>query len=99
MKKSEFEKIMEESSFDKAMEQLYEENNSVTTYESLKDFIIKCINKDNDWLALFVLYTVYYSEGDSEWYYYDYCAGSTCTPQQLNNIDDVEQYIGFDEED
>ena len=98
MKRSEFEKIMKESSFDDAMEQLYEEKDCVTTYEILKDFIIKCINKDNNWWALFVLNAVYNSKGDSDWYYYDYCAGITCTPQCLNDIEDVERYIGFDGE-
>lgn len=98
MKRSEFEKIMEESSFYGAMQQLWSEKDCVTTYEILKDFIIKCIDKDNNGLALFILYAVYNSEGDSDWYYYDYCAGTTCTPRCLNNIEDVEQYIGFDEE-
>lgn len=98
MKRSEFEKIMEETSFDEAMGYLCEENDCITTYEILKDFIIKCIDEDNNSLALFILDAVYNSEGDSDWYYYDYCAGTTCTPRRLNNIEDVEQYIGFDEE-
>lgn len=98
MKKSEFEKIMEEHSFDGAMQQLWEEKDCVTTYEILKDFIIKCIKEDANMLALHTLNAVYNSEGDSDWFYYDYCAGTTCTPQCLNNIEDVEQYIGFDKE-
>lgn len=98
MKRSEFEKIVEESSFDDAMALLYEEQNCVTTYEALKYFVIKNIKEDENMLALHIWNAVYNSEGDSDWYYYDYCAGTTCTPQCLNDIDDVEQYIGFDEE-
>lgn len=98
MKRSEFEKIMEESSFDDAMALLYEESDTVTTYETLKCFVIQNIEEDNNMLALHIWNAVYNSEGDSDWYYYDYCAGTTCTPRRLNNIEDVEQYIGFDEE-
>ena len=98
MKKSEFEKIEEEASFDDAMDQLYGENNCVTTYEALKGFVIQNIEEDCNMLALHIWNAVYNSEGDSDWYYYDYCAGTTCTPRCLNCIEDVEQYIGFDKE-
>lgn len=98
MRRSEFEKIMEESSFDDAMALLYEESDTVTTYESLKCFVIQNIEEDNNMLALHIWNAVYDSKGCSDWYYYDYSAGTTCTPQCLNNIEDVEQYIGFDEE-
>lgn len=100
MKRSEFKKIAEESSFNDAMALLYEESDTVTItfYEALKCFVIQKIEEDNNMLALHIWNAVYNSKGNSDWYYYDYCAGTTCTPQQLNNIDDVEQYIGFDEE-
>ena len=98
MKRREFEKISEESSFDDAMELLYKERDTVTTYEALKCFVIQNIEKDNNMLALHIWNAVYNSKGDSDWYYYDYCAGTFCTPQCLNNIEDVEEYIGFDEE-
>lgn len=47
-------------------------------------------------LALHIWNAVYNSDGDSEWYYYDYTAGTTCTPVCLNTVEDVETYIGFD---
>ena len=84
--------------FDKAMELLYEECNELTDYEALKKYIIKNINDDNNMLALHLLSAIYNSDGDSDWYYYDYTAGTLCTPVCLNNVDDVEQYIGFDKE-
>lgn len=98
MKRSEFKKIAEESSFDDAMQQLWDEKNCVTTYTTLKCFVIQKINEDNNMLALHILNAVYNSKGDSDWYYYDYCAGTTCTPRCLNDIEDVERYIGFDGE-
>lgn len=99
MKRSEFEKIMEESSFDDAMEHFWGEKNCVTTYEALKSFVIQKIKEDYYRVALHIWNAIYDSKGDSDWFYYDYCAGTTCVPAQLNNIDDVEQYIGFDKED
>lgn len=98
MKRSEFEKIVEESSFDDAMELVYEESDTVTTYEALRCFVNQNITEDNNMLALHIWKAIYNSKSDSDWYYYDYYAGTTCTPRCLNNIEDVEQYIGFDEE-
>lgn len=88
----------ESMDFDKAMELLYEECNELTDYEALKKYIIKNINDDSNMLALHLLSAIYNSDGDSDWYYYDYTAGTLCTPVCLNNVDDVEQYIGFDKE-
>ena len=88
----------ESMDFDKAMELLYEECNELTDNEALKKYIIKNINDDNNMLALHLLSAIYNSDGDSDWYYYDYTAGTLCTPVCLNNVDDVEQYIGFDKE-
>lgn len=88
----------ESMDFDKAMELLYEECNELTDYETLKKYIIKNINDDSNMLALHLLSAIYNSDGDSDWYYYDYTAGTLCTPVCLNNVDDVEQYIGFDKE-
>lgn len=99
MTRKQFEKIREEQSFDNAMEALYEENNFVTDYETLKQFMITALENENNGLALHILQAVYESEGDSDWYYYDYTAGTTCTPVCLNDIDDVESFIGFDDEE
>ncbi len=88
----------ESMDFNEAMELLYEECNELTDYETLKGYIIKNINDDNNMFALHLLSAIYNSDGDSDWYYYDYTAGTCCTPVCLNNVDDVEQYIGFDKE-
>lgn len=91
-------KEFESMNFDEAMEILYEESDMVTDYEMLKEYIIKNIQEDSNMLALHLLEAIYNSEGDSDWYYYDYTAGTTCTPVCLNDVDDVESFIGFDKE-
>lgn len=88
----------ESMDFDEAMEQICKNSNEITTYEILKDFIIHNLNEDNNGLALHILSAIYNSDGDSDWYYYDYTAGTTCTPICLNDADDVESFIGFDKE-
>lgn len=98
MTKQEFQLIQEEEGFNTAMEELFENAYGVTTYEMLKDYIIDCLKNDYNMLALHILESIYNSEGDSDWYYYDYTAGTTCTPRCLNNIEDIEEYIGFDKE-
>ena len=98
MTRKEFEIIEEEQGFDSAMQELYKNTDFVTDYEALKSYIIECLQDDANMLALHILESVYYSEGDSYWYYYDYTAGITCTPRCLNDIKDVEAYIGFDKE-
>lgn len=98
MTKQEFQLIQEEGGFNAAMEELYGNTDFVTTYETLKDYIIDCLQNDYNMLALHILESIYNSEGASDWYYYDYTAGTTCTPRCLNNIEDIEEYIRFDKE-
>lgn len=88
----------ESKDFNEAMEELYDQSNVLTTYEMLKECIIQQIQNDNNMWALHLLEAIYNSEGNSNWYYYDYTAGTTCTPVCLNNVEDVESFIGFDEE-
>lgn len=96
MKKKEFLKLVKEEGFGPAMRVLNETAYGLTDYETLKSYVINEIEEDNNMLALHIWNAVYNSEGDSEWYYYDYTAGTTCTPVCLNTVEDVETYIGFD---
>lgn len=88
----------ESKDFNEAMEELYDQSNVLTTYEMLKECIIQQIQDDSNMLALHLLEAIYNSEGNSNWYYYDYTAGTLCTPVCLNNVEDVESFIGFDKE-
>lgn len=84
-------KLVKEDGFGSAMGVLYETAYGLTDYETLKSYVINEIE-----IALHIWNAVYNSDGDSEWYYYDYTAGTTCTPVCLNTVEDVETYIGFD---
>lgn len=89
MTAKEFEEMVEKHGFDNAMKALYEECDLITDYDTLISFVISSIKKDNNMLALHVLNAIYNSEGDSNWYYYDYSEGTLCTPICLNTIEDV----------
>lgn len=89
MTKKQFIAINNLRGFEKAMQCLNEECDEITDYETLKTFVIKQIEADNNMLALHIWNAVYNSHGDSQWYHYDYCAGTTHTPKCLNNLNDV----------
>ena len=97
MTKKHFEKLAKKYGFTHAMEALYEESNFLTTYEMLKEFAIQQLKDDDVGFTLHILNAIWNSKGDSDYYYYDYTAGTCCTPQCLNTIEDVETYIGFEE--
>lgn len=98
MTRQDFENLVEENGFDFAMEALYGNKDCITTYDALKDFAIHLLTKDNVGFALHLLDAIYNSSANSDWYYYDFTAGTTCTPTSLCNIVDVSTYIGFEKE-
>lgn len=98
MTKKRFEELVEKKDFNSAMRALYEESYFLTTYDMLKEYAVHQLNKDNVGFALHILNAIYNSEGNSDYYYYDYTAGTFCTPQCLNTVKDVETYIGFEKE-
>lgn len=69
----------------------------ITDYSELKDFAIECINEDNLKLAWHICLALY-NQGctTSEWYYYDYKQGTSKEPYHIQDVDDVEECIGFD---
>ncbi|MCM1532362.1 MAG: hypothetical protein NC114_08845 [Ruminococcus flavefaciens] len=76
--------------FDSAVEELIEERDDITTYDTLKEFIISKINDDNLIVALHVLqalddcYAIYYK--------YDYSMGTLSTPTPLFEEADLEEF-------
>lgn len=94
MTRKQFSEIMKQKGWDEAMSQLSEIFDDLTDYETLKSYVIKKIEADENMLALHIWNAVYNSEGDSEWYKYDYTAGTTDAPKCLNTIDDLVKY-GF----
>lgn len=93
MNRRTFKKIERESGIAEAISALSEECEEITHYDILKGYIIKCINEENNSLAMHLLSAIWNSKGDSDWYAYDYTAGTLDTPKCLNSYEDVEQYL------
>lgn len=96
MTRTKFEQIESERGFDYAMEELCTECDGLTTYDNLKEFAIHQLENDNVFFAIHILSAIYNSYGMYDWFLYDYTAGTTCTPRSIDDIDDVEEFIGFD---
>ena len=97
MKRIDFEELVELGGFEEAMRNLNEEKNDVTTCEALIEFAIEQIGEDNFHLAAHILSALSkaYEYGDSDYFAYDYTAGTCDTPKMLSTIDDVSEYIGL----
>ena len=100
MTRKDFEEIVEDKGFDCAMFALTEEDKpyDITDFDTLKERAIELLKEDNLMWALHILNAIYDSSPESDWYAYDYTAGTTYTPHNLCNADDVEKWIGFDKE-
>lgn len=79
--------------FAEVMQQLNEENDTITTIDTLKDFIKENIDNDNYYLALHVLEAITNDIRDSEYWDYDYSLGTLDTPTPINSKEDVEHLI------
>ena len=84
-------KEFESKNFDEVMEQLDEELNDITTYESLKEFAKSQIEEDRLFLAIHILEAL--KADSAEWYEYDYCMGTLQTPSSITIKEDVEHLI------
>lgn len=76
--------------FNDAAEQLCQDHNSVTSYDSLKEYAIYLLKKDHVGFALHILNAIYYTEGD--YYDYDYDMGTLEKPTPLLVSTDLEDY-------
>ena len=98
MRKPIFEALAERYDFETAL-RCYESVHTtfITSYDCLKDYAVEQLQgyDFNIGLALHILKAIYNSEGDSMMFYYDYTAGTCCTPACLNTVADVEKYISF----
>lgn len=78
-------------SFEEVIEQLNEEYDQITTYESLKEFAKEKIDDDNFFVAIHILQAI--QNDTAEWYDYDYCMGTLDTPVSITEKTDVEHLI------
>ena len=76
--------------FEDAVSQLLSEVDTITTYETLKEFAIAKINDDHLFLAIHILEAI--NRRTADFYDYDYCMGTLDTPTPLFLLDDLEDY-------
>lgn len=79
--------------FSEVMQQLNEENDTVTTIDTLKDFIKESIDNDNYYIALPLLQAIADDTHDTYYWDYDYSMGTLDTPTPINSKEDVEHLI------
>ena len=82
-------------SFNDAAQELSENDDRITTYETLKEFAKKNIDSDRLFLALHILKAIW--ENTADYYDYDYCMGTLDTPSPLLVIKDLEEYCEQEE--
>lgn len=87
-------KELHKLTFENALNQLYDEVNTITSYEVLKDYIKLKIDEDNILLALHLLKALWEdtSLDDADYYNYDYTCGTCDTPTPLTCLEDLERY-------
>lgn len=81
---------LHDMNFNDAAEKLYQENDSVTTYDSLVDFAIYKIKEQEIFVAIHILSAI--NENPADYYDYDYCMGTLDTPTPLLVSADLEDY-------
>lgn len=86
---------LNELSFDDAIRILTEEVNTITTEDTLKDFVKFNIDNDNLYLAIHVLNSMDNDPDFGEVYYwdYDYSMGTLDRPSSIVNKEDLEIYL------
>lgn len=85
----------DEKSFDEVMEQLDEERDDITTYETLKEFAKVKVDGEELNVAIHILNAL--RNDNAEWYLYDYCMGTLDTPCGLTGKAHIEYLIDEDE--
>lgn len=76
--------------FNKAAEELTYTNDTVTTYESLKDFATAKIDSEHLFVAIHILQAI--NDNPADFYDYDYCMGTLDTPTPLTVLADLVDY-------
>ena len=84
-------KYVEIDNFEELAALLYENEDTFTTYETLKSFAISKI--EDDWLFLAVHILNALDNDPADYYSYDYCMGILETPSAMHDMDDLRDYI------
>lgn len=80
--------------FTEAVEELSEEVNEITSYDTLKDFVKLQLEEDNIFLAFHILKAMWEDTTpfDTDYYAYDYSMGTLDTPTPITQLEDLEIY-------
>ena len=87
-------KELKKLGFQNAVEILEQENDTITTYETLTDFAKNCIDNDNLFLAIHILKAIWEDTtiGETNYYSYDYTCGTCDKPKPITTIEDLEEF-------
>lgn len=91
MTREEYEAI----SFEDFMEWARENIQEITDEETLKDYAMDKLYKDDFGMVLHIIKSVYENPYDTEWYRYDYSMGILQTPSPITKKEDIEDLIPF----
>ena len=81
--------------FNDAAQELSENDDRITTYETLKEFAKENIDNDRLFLSIHILKAIW--DNPADFYDYDYCMGTLDTPTPLLLIKDLEEYCEQEE--
>ncbi|HRF69846.1 MAG TPA: hypothetical protein PKV66_00280 [Candidatus Pelethenecus sp.] len=76
--------------FQTAIDTLCEENEEITSYDTLKDFIKYNVERDNLLLAYHILENIKNEVAD--YYKYDYSMGTLDVPMPLKTLGDLQEF-------
>jgi len=84
---------MTRAEFNEKMQELSEKRYDITDYDTLRYFAIRLLKDDQVGFALHILNAIYNSYGISDWFQYDFTAGTCDTPKSIDSEADIEKYL------
>lgn len=87
-------KELYDMTFNEAAEKLCETNDCITTYETLKSFVVMNVDNDSFNVAIHILEAL--RSYPADYYNYDYSMGTLDTPTALTLHVDLEDYCEED---
>ena len=100
MTRKEFEEYKENGDLEGLCEALSEDD-GIHSYDSLKEYAVKLLEKDDVGFAIWILEEIYESLYGAEFFAWDMTAGKCDSIKPLSDFDDAERYLeekGFEEE-
>lgn len=76
--------------FLEAVNQIAEERDDLTSYDTLKDFAKAKIDSDDIFVAIHILEAL--NKKQADYYNYDFCMGTLDTPTPIETLQDLADY-------